>query len=195
MRKLVFVLAIVVLPVWLLAQDVSKSEVFGGYSLLHSGGQDFNSFTGQLTYNLNDRLGLTGDVNGAYAGQSVNVSGLGGLGGVSSSAHSRTYTFLFGPTFSYRELDKFVPFGHLLAGVAHGSSSATTNVLGQNTTISTSSTGFGLALGGGVDYELNKSWAIRPVQIDYMSVNSGGGHANAFRYAVGIVYRTASKLY
>jgi opacity protein-like surface antigen len=193
MRKLLLVLAIVVLPVWLLAQDVPKGEMFGGYSLLHTGGQDFNSFTGQLNYNLNEKLGLTADVNGAYAGQSVSVTGLPGISGV--SAHSHTYTFLFGPTYSYRELDKFVPFGHFLAGIAHGSSSAQTSILGQTTTISTSDTGFGLALGGGVDYKLNRSWAIRPVQIDYMSVNAGGGHANAFRYAVGIVYRTASTVY
>src|SRR5690348_8142840 len=141
MRKLLLALAIVVLPVSLLAQDVPKGEMFGGYSLLHSSGQDFNSFTGQFTYNLNDRLGLTGDVNGAYAGQSVNVSGLGGLGGV--SAHSHTYTFLFGPTVSYRQLDKFVPFGHFLAGIAHGSSSAQTSILGGPAiNVSTSDTGF-----------------------------------------------------
>ena len=191
MRKLLFALAIVVLPVGLLAQDVSKGEMFGGYSLLHTGGQDFNSFNGQFTYNRSELLGLTADVNGAYAGQSVNVGGLGGV-----SAHSHTYTFLFGPTLSYRKLDKFVPFGHFLVGVAHGSSSAQTSILGgPSINVSTSATGFGLAFGGGVDYELNKSWAIRPVQLDYMSVNSGGGHANAFRYAVGIVYRTASRLY
>ena len=184
MRKLSFVLAMVVLPVWLLAQDVPKEELFGGYSYLHTSGQGFNGFDAQFTYNRSEWLGLTGEVSGAYAGQSVNVSGVGG-----ASAHSHTYTFLFGPTFSYRKEDKFVPFGHFLAGIAHGSSSAQTNILGQTINISTSDTGFGLAIGGGVDYLLNDSWAIRPVQIDYVSVNAGGGHANAFRYSVGIVYR------
>jgi len=174
----------VVLPVWLLAQDVPKEELFGGYSYLHTGGQGFNGFDAQFTYNRSEWLGLTGEVSGAYAGQSVNVSGVGG-----ASAHAHTYTFLFGPTFSYRKEDKFVPFGHFLAGIAHGSSSAQTNILGQTINISTSDTGFGLAIGGGVDYLLNDSWAIRPVQIDYVSVNAGGGHANAFRYSVGIVYR------
>lgn len=187
MRKLLFALVIVILPVWLLAQDVPKAEMFGGYSYLGTGGQGFNGFHGQFTHNQIEWWGLTGDVSGAYAGQSVNVGGLGGV-----SAHTHTYTFLFGPTFSYRKLDKFVPFVHLLPGVSHGSTKAQTNVLGQTTTISSSGTGFGLAFGGGVDYELNKSWAIRPVQIDYVSVNAGGGHANAFRYAAGIVYRTAS---
>jgi opacity protein-like surface antigen len=184
MRKLLFALAIIVLPAWLLAQDVPKAEVFGGYSYLRTGGQGFNGFDAQFTYNQSEWLGLTGDVSGAFAGQSVNVSGVGG-----ASAHTHAYTFLFGPTFSYRREDKFVPFGHFLAGIAHGSSSAQTNILGQSIDISTSDTGFGLALGGGVDYQLNKSWAIRPVQIDYVSVNAGGGHGNAFRYAAGIVYR------
>lgn len=82
-----------------------------------------------------------------------------------------------------------MPFGHFLAGVAHGSSSAQTNILGQTLNVSTSDTGFGLAIGGGLDYKLNDSWAIRPAQIDYVSVNVGGGHANAFRYSAGIVYR------
>ena len=187
MRKLLFALAIVVLPVWLLAQDVPRAEMFGGYSYLGSGGQGFNGFHGQFNHNLSERLGLTGDVSGAYAGQSVNVSGLGG-----ASAHTRTYTFLFGPTLSYRKIDKFVPFAHILPGISHGTTSAQTSIAGgPSINVSTSGTGFGLALGGGLDYELNSSWAIRPVQIDYVSVNAGTGHANAFRYAAGIVYRAA----
>jgi opacity protein-like surface antigen len=188
MRKLLLALAMIVLPVWLLAQDAPKAEVFGGYSYLRSGGQGFNGFDAQFTYNHSEWLGLTGDVSGAYAAQAVNMSGVAG-GGASASAHTHAYTFLFGPTLSHRKEEKFVPFGHFLAGIAHGSSSAQTNIFGQSINISTSDTGFGLALGGGIDYQLNKLWAIRPVQIDYVSVTVGGGHANAFRYAAGIVYR------
>src|SRR5215475_4683013 len=185
MRKLSLILAIVVLPVWLLAQDVPKGELFAGYSYLGTSGQGFNGFNGQFTYNRSQALGITGDVGGTYAGQSVNVSGIGGV-----SAHSRTYTFLVGPTYSYRKLDKFVPFGHFLIGVAHGSTTAQTSIVGApSINVSTSDTGFGLAFGGGLDYELNRSWAIRPVQINNVSVNVGSGHANAFRYAAGIVYR------
>lgn len=184
MCKFLLVLAVLVFPAWLLAQDAPKAEVFGGYSYLHTGGQGFNGFDAQYTYNQSEGLSITGDVSGAYAGQSVNVNGLGG-----ASAHAHSYTFLVGPTFSYRKQDNFVPFGHLLVGVAHGGSSAQTSVLGQSVNVATSDTGFGLALGGGVDYELNDTWAIRPVQIDYVSVNVGGGHANAFRYAAGIVYK------
>src|SRR5438045_2356544 len=135
MRKLVLALAIVVLPVGLPAQDVPKAEVFGGYSHLHTSGQGLNGFDAQFTYNRSEWLGLTGDVSGAYASRSVNLSG---IGGVSASAHTHSYTFLFGPTFSYRKEDKFVPFGHFLAGVAHGSGSVQTNILGQSINISTS---------------------------------------------------------
>ena len=156
MRKLSLILAIVVLPVWLLAQDVPKGEAFGGYSYLATGGQGFNGFNGQFTYNRSEALGITGDVGGSYAGQSVNVSGIGGV-----SAHTRTYTFLVGPTYSYRKLDKLVPFGHLLLGLAHGSTRAQTSILGgPSVNISTSGNGFGLAFGGGVDYELNEGDSI-----------------------------------
>ncbi len=187
MRKLLLVLTILFLPVWLMGQDAPKAEVFGGYSHLHTGGQGFNGFDAQYTYNQSEGLSITGDVSGAYAGQSVNVSGIGGVGG--ASAHAHAYTFLVGPTYSYRRLDNFVPFAHLLVGVAHGSSSAQTSILGQSISVTASDTGFGLAFGGGVDYQLNDTWAIRPVQIDYVSVNVGGGHSNAFRYAAGIVYK------
>jgi len=51
----------VVLPVWLLAQDVPKGEVFGGYSYLGTNGQGFNGFNGQFTYNRSQALGITGD--------------------------------------------------------------------------------------------------------------------------------------
>jgi opacity protein-like surface antigen len=184
MRKLSLALAIVVLPVYLLAQDAPKAEVFGGYSHLHTGGQGFNGFDAQFTYNQTEGLSITGDISGTYAGHSVNVGGVGG-----ASAHTHAYTFLVGPTYSYRKIDNFVPFAHLLVGVAHGSSIAQTSLLGQSINVATSDTGFGLAFGGGVDYELNDSWAVRPVQIDDVSVNVGGGHSNAFRYAAGIVYR------
>jgi opacity protein-like surface antigen len=187
MRKLLLALVVIVLPVWAMAaknEKAPKGELFGGYSYLHTGGQGFNGFDAQYTYNQNDWLGLTTDVSGAYAGQSVTVSGIGG-----ASAHMHSYTFLFGPTVSYRKSDKLVPFGRFLVGVAHGSSSAQTSILGQSINVSASDTGFGLAFGGGVDYELTNSWAIRPVQIDYVAANVGGGHANAFRYAAGFVFR------
>ncbi len=184
MRKFLMIMAVVVSPVWLLAQDVPKAEVAAGYSYLRTGGQGFNGFHAQVTGNRNEWLGLTGEVSGQFAGQSVNVPGVGG-----ASAHVRTYTFLFGPTLSYREKGKFVPFAHLLAGIAHGSASGQTTVLDQTINFSTSDTGFGLALGGGVDYQINEAFAVRPVQIDYVSINAGGGHANAFRYSLGIVFR------
>jgi opacity protein-like surface antigen len=184
MRKLLLALALIVLPVWVMADDAPKGELFGGYSYLHTGGQGFNGFDAQYAYNQSEWLGFTTDVSGAYAGQSVSVSGIG-----SASAHMHTYTFLFGPTVSYRKGGRLVPFSRFLAGVAHGRSSAQTNILGQSINVSAGDTGFGLALGGGLDYELNQSWAIRPVQIDYVAANVGGGHANAFRYAAGIVFR------
>jgi hypothetical protein len=128
-------------------------------------------------------LGLTADVSGAFAGQSVSIAG------ASASASAHLYNFLFGPTVSPRTDSKLVPFAHGLFGIARAGGSASGSFFGQNLNISSGDTGFGMALGGGLDYEINKSFAVRPVQMDYMLTRAGGGSANSFRYAAGVVFR------
>jgi outer membrane immunogenic protein len=185
MRNLLVVIAVLLLPLCLLAQDLPKGQVFGGYSYMRSSGQGLNGFDAQFTYNSNKMLGLTADVSGEFGGQSVSIPGV----GASASSSGHLYNFLFGPTVSHRTDSKLVPFAHGLLGIARTGGSASMSIFGQSLNLSSGDTGFGMALGGGLDYEINKAFAIRPVQMDYVLTRAGGGSANSFRYAAGVVFR------
>jgi len=199
MRKASILAIILMLPLFLKAQDTPKTEVFGGYSYLHNSGSNFNGWEGQGTLNLTPFFGLTFDASGHYH----TASAFSPITGVSFSANQRLYNFLAGPTVTAR-FNKFSVFGHGLFGAAHSSLGAglTLPIVGGISTGVTSANAFAMALGGGLDLNLTKHFAIRAVQADYLYTRfnaldaltfglstSSSGHQNSFRYSAGIVFR------
>ncbi len=169
MRKLVCLLALILAANGLaLAQDDSKLDVFGGYSYMHvspgSGlpGASTNGWEAQATGNLTDHLGATADFDGHYG----DVFGIGG----------HDYNFLFGPTLFHR-MDKVTPFAHLLFGGSHAGAAGF------------SETAFAWALGGGIDWNVRPTIAVRVGQLDYLSTHFASTTQNNFRYSAGVVFR------
>lgn len=96
------------------------------------------------------------------------------------------YTYLFGPEFSYRGSSKIRPFAHALFGFSSADlkninvdwtnldqysyyeGSSTDYFYEGNVTGSFSNTGFAMALGGGLDINVNDKFAIRVAQLDYL---------------------------
>jgi opacity protein-like surface antigen len=164
------------------AQDVSKVDIFAGYSYVRenpstSGVSSFslNGGSASIAYNANSWLSGVADF-GAY--HSGNILGTGASGTLS--------TYLFGPRVSYRHFGRITPFGEVLFGVAH----AGTSIAGT----SGSDNAFAMSLGGGVDYRLTNRFAIRPVKVDYLmsrfsETGSGGNTQNNLRVSTGIVFR------
>jgi opacity protein-like surface antigen len=161
------------------AQDSSKAEVFGGYSYLrfNPGHGDesinFNGGIGSFAYNLTNMFAVEGEFAG-YHGSNV----------FGSSASATTVSYLFGPKVS-KSFGKITPFAHVLFGGAHASASGEE---GGNF----SSNAFALAVGGGVDYNVNSRFAIRFGELDYVytrfiEINTGN-QAN-FRYSGGVVIK------
>jgi opacity protein-like surface antigen len=147
-----------------MSHEGSSSDVFIGYSLLNGDTLSHGSgWEAALTGNLNDWFGLKVDLGGNY--QSL-------LG-----SEAKEYNVLFGPQLSHR-VDRFNVFVHGLVGVSH---------LGFDH--GPSSTGAGWVLGGGVDYNLNSSFAIRPIQLDYHGAHTFSTTQKDARYSVGLVYR------
>lgn len=154
MRKLLVLFALLgLLSLPMMAAD--KVEVFGGYQHTHFD-EDFspinhaNGWDGAVTYNFSKSIGLTADVSGAYRT----------IGGTTG----HLYTYAFGPTFSYNA-GRVKPFVHVLAGGANlGASGASVN-------------GFAGLVGGGADVKLDKHFALRLVQADwvYYHFNNPGG--------------------
>ncbi|MDD5543379.1 MAG: hypothetical protein PHX83_09405 [Acidobacteriia bacterium] len=170
MRKLLWLglVAILVMPLSLLAQDYPKAEIFGGYSFQHvEGGTNLNGWNASLAGNLNNWLGVVADFGGYYG-------------------DFNDHTFMFGPQISYRGDERFTPFFHALFGGAHDSGGLLE---------AKGSTAFAMAIGGGIDYNASKNFAVRIIQVDYLMTRfniPGGSHPNTqnnARVSVGIVGR------
>jgi len=170
------------------ADDAPKVEVFGGVSFLHIDTMGLNNqglkanyagWDSEFQFNINKLLGITADIGGNYGRLEPNIK------------NSHTYTYVFGPTFSFRREHATI-FGHTLFG------ENSTNIIttaGAGTSNSTSA--FAMAWGGGLDLNVNKTFAIRLGQLDWLYtrhdlslVNVNGlqlkDHQNNIRYAGGI---------
>jgi hypothetical protein len=172
MKRYIVILAVLLIGALpLLAQNESpRVEVFGGYSYVSAdfgggGRQSLNGWNGQANINVNRWLGLTGDFGGYY-GSPFHVS-------------LHDFSFLFGPTLTYRQ-QHFAPFFHALFGGNHTSVSA----LGR----STSDSVFAMAIGGGLDIPLKPRFGLRLAQVDWLRTNNFGGTQNNIRVSTGVMF-------
>lgn len=153
------------------AQDTPQGDVFVGYSHFHI----VKGFTipmeggsGSLAVNVNDWLGVTGDL-GLYDSHGQGFS---------------AQTYAFGPRFCYRKLDRrFVPFAQALIGGAHfsapfgGAPDAKGNHLAYSFGVGAN---IGLSRSGKVD--------LRP-QADYFGVQFSGQQIGNVRLSIGVAFR------
>ena len=186
MSKIAFLLgAMLLMTMTAAAQEgAPKAEVFGGYSLVRSGGANLHGWNASVAGNLNDWFGVVGDFSGNYNSQSLSLLG------VSSSASTSIYAYTFGPQVSYRNNGTFVPFARALFGGARMGVSSTTTVPGFPTvTLNQSLNAFASNLGGGVDWVASPKLAIRLIQADVMLVRSSGSTSSDPRLSFGVVFR------
>lgn len=200
MQRFTLVLFVcLLLPGVVLAQDETpRVTVFGGYSLQRNGGNNTNGWDGQGTFNFNRFLGVTADISGSYrsiASLPVPI--------ISAGVNQHLYTFLFGRTVT-GNLGRVSVFGHALFGAARAGSSAGVSLpfIGGVSTGVSSASAFAMAFGGGLDLNLGRHFALRPVQLDLVRTqfsptdalttglsSSTSGVQNFLRYSGGIVFR------
>lgn len=147
------------------AMEYSGLYIIKGYTIWNNGG------SGSVAFNANDWFGVAADVGGY-------------LGHIPQALTGETY--LFGPRFSYRKLDRVVPFAQALFGGSHFSES-TGGITGGGSQ-------FTFALGGGADIGLSSSrkFALRP-QLDFFGIRSSGSITPSVRLSIGLVYRIGKK--
>lgn len=192
------------------AQDIQRFETFGGYSLTHDSsffqpGTNYSGWDTSTTIFFNRWLGFTGDFSGHYGGQTFPVfCSLGGCFEAHASVNS--YTYLFGPHFTYRH-SRYALFAQTLFGVHHPTeisrlvssplcglpSSCGTVLLNANQPF----TKFAMSAGGGLDIAIGHGFSIRPVQAEYLllrepfvnsNLNPVTINNNVFRYSTGVTY-------
>jgi len=162
--------------------DVLGDETIWGYGI---GGQ----------YNVSKWFGIVGEWNATH-GESGPISLFpGGAVVVIPKLDTRVQTLLFGPRVSYRAKPATI-FGHFLVGPG---TTKLDDDLGTYDFKSVTSWQISYAIGGGVDINLGKRFAIRPVQLDYVFIdsdmkqitgsNDAPGAWNNFRYQFGVVFK------
>lgn len=166
----------------LLAQDSArKLEVFGGYMLTRvtsdtaEGHWNWSGWNAAATYFFRPTIGFTTDAGGMYRGGTIVVT----------PAQSRSYTFLFGPTWKLRSA-KVNPFTHALIGFERDSvAAASGSGVGSAPTYR-----FAMAFGGGLDVPLSRAISLRAFQLDYALWHKKYlGNNNNVRFASGILFR------
>jgi len=159
-------------------------DLFGGYSY-----QRFNANAGTpenlgwhggtaaLALNVNSWFSLVADFGVYHIKDPSTVSGT-------------SYTYLFGPQFSYRT-PRWTPFVHALFGAERLADIQVTPPTGSTFfNHSFSANGFATALGGGLDFNLNKRVGIRLFQAEYLMSHIADGHDNEqnnMRASTGLV--------
>ncbi len=145
------------------SHNSSPGEIYLGYSLLDGDTlSKASGFEATLMGNVNDWLGLKADFSGNYRSE--------------GPAHAHELNVLFGPQVS-DHIDRLNLFVHGLVGIAH---------FGGN---GPSDTGAAWVLGGGADYDLNRSFAVRFAQLDYHGGHVFGATQKDFRFSAGLIFR------
>lgn len=141
--------------------------------------EGFHGIEGFVKGNVSRYVGLKGSYS--FHRKSFDVSDGTTSVGIDASLHQ----FLGGVEFKDNAREtKVKPFAHILAGVAHARASANTFA-----DLDDSNTGFGAAIGGGVDFKLSDRVDLRAIQFDYNPNRGDDGTSHSFRIGIGFIFR------
>ena len=128
---------------------------------------------------FSSRIGFAGELAGHHAGN-IN-SAQEGIGLLS---------YLFGPRFSWK-IHRYTPFVQVLAGGVHGFDAIFPN--SDHSTIVPDA--FAMSAGGGMNIDLSRHLALRPLQADYFLTsfpNASANRQNSLRVGAGIIFKFPS---
>ncbi|HEV2646676.1 MAG TPA: hypothetical protein VGU46_09955 [Acidobacteriaceae bacterium] len=164
----------------------------GGYLRFRSG--EFTQKNSEITfwmnttYFLNPKLGITGEVRGAYG--NAKVPGGNPFANFVGNPQISEYPLLAGPTYRFREKEKYAVSAFALGGVAIGKFD------GASHGISAAQLGFwpstsarpAFSLGANLDLNLYPNLAFR-IAPSYLGTTFGGKLENNMGFEMGLVYR------
>ena len=195
MRKLILGLILIICAGSLVNAQTSadpKNEFFAGYSYQSA---DINTLTIDpkrtsqngvnlaYTRNVTKNLGITADVSAHFHRDSTSSSG-----GTFSRQRDQ-YSLLGGPQFKVHNDSRLQPFVHALFGVALFRGFTSNITPAGNVYTIDDATGFGMALGGGLDIRTSKRIDVRLIQVDYSPTHFGPGWQHNVRFSIGIVFK------
>jgi len=183
--------------------DTPKAELFVGYSYLQAvpklaDGNRLvwlNGGSTSIAFNFTRHLGLVGDFGG-FGDSQFYLAGAGGTPSSTVDSSGSVYTYLLGPRFSFRNHERITPFAQVLFGGIHASEvTLSSGCTGAGCTPLPAENSFAMTGGGGLDIGVNRHFAIRIVQAEYMMTRmenhstGAGASQNDMRLSSGIVFR------
>jgi opacity protein-like surface antigen len=217
MKRLLFVLSLIVMISSVAgAQDFPRVELYGGYAFQRWGISDSDldaisseiqqmiedagyaanittsrflkkGFDGAVAINVNSVLGIVVDVR--YNFDNVLKFTIPELDATGSIKYS-DFAILAGPRFSLRSNERITPFAHALVGLDRWKISGEGAIEGEGFAgESVVDNGFGIALGGGLDVNVNDTVAIRLIQADFYMTRHQEEVINNLTFSAGIVFR------
>jgi len=205
-------------------EEIPEVEIFGGYSLLKMGASSENilpfqdelysgadrwsanntSFflnrggAGSIAYNANGYFSIVTDVRynqgdiieGTYEFVSPETQALiqtpfvVGIKNVSA---------LIGPRLSYRK-EQGTAFFHVLTGLDYWRLSRNFTLAGEKRSEKDDKFGPGIAIGGGLDINVNEKVAVRAIQADYYLTRQAERLTSNVNLSFGIVFRIGEKV-
>jgi outer membrane immunogenic protein len=183
-RSILALLSLSIAPVKLMAQAQPPHEIALDYTYVHTnappGGCGCFSMNGggaSYVYHYGPQFALLANVEVVHASN------------VDANGDALTLTsFLAGPRFYYRRPSmRWVPYSQTLIGGVRGTGSlAAANSAGETNPVA-----FGASLGGGVEYDLSRTFTLRVIEVDYLLTtfpNYVNGRQNNLHVTAGVAY-------
>ena len=147
------------------------------------------------TYNFTSHLGLVGDFGG-YANSRMTL--MTPTGDQTFDSSGSAYTYMLGPRYSFRG-ERFTPFVQLLLGGAHAGSVTISGCTGVGCTPLGAENAFATMIGAGLDIKINRRFALRPFQGDFLLTHFKNpfapqlGWQKNVRFSTGLVVRFSGR--
>ena len=180
------------------AQDeYPKFELAGTYTMMRHdiqilGNETIHGYGIGMQYNFARYFGLAGEWTATHGSSGPETFTQAGRIYVIPKVDTRVQTLMFGPRFSYRARAVTV-FGHWLVGAG---TNKFDDDIGTFNYDSYTKWQVAMAIGGGLDINLGKNFAIRAAQLDWVAIDSDfselgydKGFYNNWRYQGGIVFK------
>lgn len=150
------------------SDDTLSRRVFG----TGESNKDLNGVNIQGTFYFTPSIGITGDFSAHFDKDDVRlpVGTFGSTAARDVRFKAQTYNYLVGPQVRFVNNSRLTPFARFLVG------GQTTRTRLENLRIGNVNVGrindtrtnFAVAVGGGLDVRVNKNFAVRAIQIDYL---------------------------
>ena len=174
------------------ANATPKVEVSFGYDYVRARtvpatGCCFNMHGGSASVaaSVNKWLSVAGDFGGYHTG---NVR--------TSSDTLTVFSYTFGPRISLRRSERFTPFVQGLFGGGHAGGTLYTRTFRQGSAPPSARNSFAMVLGGGLDVNVNRHFAVRAFQADWFFTtfpNGATDHQHNLRVTTGVLFRFGSR--